>query len=85
MRWLTPRIFFNFCLCPLCKVWLSFPDESRLQKYSILNSDLYYKIQKMSLDRLKFEELEKDERLTNPQSAYYKKPTEYAMAIYAYF
>lgn len=39
----------------------------------------------MSLDRLKFEELEKDERLTNPQSAYYKKPTEYAMAIYAYF
>lgn len=35
--------------------------------------------------RLKHEHLEGDKKLTDPKSAYYKKPTEYAMAIYAYF
>ena len=39
----------------------------------------------MSLDRLKFEECLKDEKLTDPGSPYYNKPSEYAMAIYAYF
>lgn len=39
----------------------------------------------MSVERLKFEELEKDEKLTDKKSPYYGKPNEYAMAIYAYF
>lgn len=39
----------------------------------------------MSLERLKFEECEKDEKLIDPKSPYFKKPNEYAMAIYAYF
>ena len=42
-------------------------------------------IEKMSLDRLKFEELEKDQKLTNKDSPYYNNPKAYAMAIYAYF
>lgn len=37
------------------------------------------------MKRLKFEELMKDEKLTNPESPYYQKPEIYSMAIYAYF
>ena len=25
IKWLTPRILFNFCLCPLCKKWINIP------------------------------------------------------------
>ena len=34
IKWLTPRIFFNFCLCPLCKKWITVPPESELYKFS---------------------------------------------------
>lgn len=43
------------------------------------------KIEKMAQERLKYEGLEKDNRLTDSTSPYYKKPKEYAMAIFAYF
>ena len=39
----------------------------------------------MALKRLKYEELEKDERLTDEKSPYYQKPQLYAMHLYAYF
>ena len=39
----------------------------------------------MSAERLKCYECEKDEKLTDKKSPYYGKPSEYAMAIYAYF
>lgn len=39
----------------------------------------------MSRERLKFEECEKDDKLVNKDSPYFNKPSEYAMAIYAYF
>ena len=39
----------------------------------------------MSLKRLKFEEKHKDPRFENPKDVYYKKPQEYAMAIYSYY
>lgn len=28
VKWLSPRIVFNFCLCPLCKAWLELPPDS---------------------------------------------------------
>lgn len=39
----------------------------------------------MSIQRLKFEGCDKDQKLKDPKSPYYQKPNEYAMAIYAYF
>jgi hypothetical protein len=42
-------------------------------------------IKKKSLERLKHEGREKDERLLNPADAYYQKPMEYAIAIYSYY
>lgn len=46
---------------------------------------LYENIKKKSLDRLKFEERLKDEKLNDPNSPFYQQPQEYSMAIYAYF
>ena len=85
IRWLTPRILFNFCLCPLCKKWINLPEENSLSKSIRENFELFNKIQTMAVERLKFEECDKDEKLTNPKSAYYGKPNDYSMAIYAYF
>ena len=42
-------------------------------------------IKKKSLERLKFEERLKDEKLVNSSSNYYNKPLEYAIAIYSYY
>jgi E3 ubiquitin-protein ligase MYCBP2 len=25
IRWIGPRILFNFCVCPLCKKWIQLP------------------------------------------------------------
>jgi hypothetical protein len=37
------------------------------------------------LQRLKFEERLKDEKLNDPKSNYYNKPLEYSIAIYSYY
>ena len=46
---------------------------------------LFEIIKKKSMERLKFEDRQKDEKLVNPKSQYYQKPLEYAIAIYAYY
>lgn len=57
IKWLTPRIFFNFCYCPLCKKWISVSPDSELYKPAEEFKALHEKIQTMAYDRLKFEEL----------------------------
>lgn len=39
----------------------------------------------MALERLKYEDCDKDKKLTERNSPYFNKPNEYSMAIYAYF
>ncbi len=84
-RWHRPRIVFNFCHCPLCKKWLEFPPESQLNKKMLSFNKLYKDIQNKSLERLKYEKREKDEKLVLRGSPYFQKPAEYAMAIYSYY
>jgi E3 ubiquitin-protein ligase MYCBP2 len=57
IKWLTPRIFFNFCYCPLCKKWITVDPDSELHKFSEEFRLLHEKIENMAYDRLKFEEL----------------------------
>lgn len=85
LRWTRPRVTFNFCLCPLCKRWMDFPIENALHIQMQTNQGKYEDIKKKSLDRLKHEEKDKDERLKRPGDPYFEKPTEYAMAIYSYY
>lgn len=60
IRWITPRIFFNFCLCPLCKKWITLADDCKLTPNVKNNTELFNKIQHMSVERLKFEGCDKD-------------------------
>lgn len=41
-RWNGPRIVFNFCLCPLCKKWLEFPEDNpQLSTIMKKNTSIY--------------------------------------------
>lgn len=48
-------------------------------------TELHAKIKDMSLKRLKFEDRNKDKRLSDPSDPYFKQPTKYAMSIYSYY
>lgn len=85
IRWLGPRILFNFCACPLCKKWIQLPEENVLHKKINDNLALFEKIKSKCMERLKFEGCEKDEKLVTPTSPYYQKPLEYALAIFSYY
>ena len=49
------------------------------------NLALFEEIKKKSLERLKYENMEKDPRLLNPKDPFYQKPVEYAIAIFSYY
>lgn len=47
--------------------------------------DLKNAVKKRAVERLKIEGLDKDERLANPEDAFFNKPEEYAMHKLAYY
>lgn len=49
------------------------------------NYELYESIKKISMERLKYENRDKDERLSRVGDTYYQKPMEYSLAIYSYY
>lgn len=85
LRWVKPRISFNFCLCPLCKTWMQFHKDCPLSEYMFENEKKLEILKKKSFERLKYEGKDKDERLSIPGDYFYQKPIEYALAIYSYY
>ena len=67
-KWIGPKITFNHCLCPCCNSWIDCPSVPSLQKLIDENKQLYNKICDMAEKRLGFEGLDKDPRLTDPNS-----------------
>lgn len=58
-------------MCPLCKVWMGLPSETTFYQDMKENIALYDDIKKMSLERLKYEERDKDERLSRLGDPFY--------------
>eukprot|EP00825_Cyclidium_porcatum_P039779 TRINITY_DN4898_c0_g1_i1.p1 TRINITY_DN4898_c0_g1~~TRINITY_DN4898_c0_g1_i1.p1 ORF type:complete len:436 (-),score=56.00 TRINITY_DN4898_c0_g1_i1:71-1378(-) len=85
LKWPSARIIFNFCVCPLCKAWIELPSSCDLNQMQQENLTLFEKIRSMSVERLKFEERLKDQKLNDPKSPFFNKPEEYSLAIYAYY
>jgi hypothetical protein len=85
MRWHRPRITFTFCLCPLCKVWMAMPEDCPLNLFLKDNKAKFELMKDRSLQRLKHEGRDKDDRLQNVDDPYYNKPIEYAIAIFSYY
>ncbi|CAD8101230.1 unnamed protein product [Paramecium sonneborni] len=84
IKWNGPRIVFKFCFCPLCNSWLQFQQsqpQNLIDKYFLL----FQEVKKKSLERLKYESRDKDEKVSKVGELYYGKPQEYAMAIYCYY
>ena len=84
-KWIGPKITFNHCLCPTCKKWLDIPTVPELQKMIEENKALYELIKAKALKRLKFENLDKDKRLTDPNSPWFGKEVEFAMKSLSYY
>ena len=84
-KWIGPKITFNHCLCPSCNKWFDCQTVPELQKMIDENKKLYEEIKEMSLKRLKFEDLDKDPRLTDPKSPWFGKKVEFAMKRLSYY
>ena len=84
-KWIGPKITFNHCRCPNCNKWFDCKTVPDLQKMIEENKKLYQEIKEMSLKRLKFEDLDKDPRLTDPNSPWFGKKEEFAMKRLSYY
>jgi len=84
-KWIGPKITFNHCLCPSCNKWFDVNTVPELQKMIDENKKLYESIKEMALKRLKFEDLDKDPRLTDPNSPWFGKNVEFAMKRLSYY
>ena len=84
-KWIGPKITFNHCLCPSCNKWFDVYTVPELQKMIDENKKLYESIKEMALKRLKFEDLDKDPRLTDPKSPWFGKNVEFAMKRLSYY
>ena len=85
-RWNGPRIVFNYCMCPLCKKWLDFPNDHKiLSKMMGDNKVIFEDVKTKAVERLKIEGRNKDKELMDPNHPYFKKELEYSMAIFAYY
>ena len=84
-KWIGPKITFNHCLCPSCNKWFDCYSVPDLQKMIDENKKLFEEIKEMSLKRLKFENLDKDPRLTDPNSPWFGKTVEFALKRLSYY
>ena len=84
-RWIGPKITFNHCKCPVCNNWYECPSNAEIQKYVAENKVLYKDICEKALKRLKFEDLDKDPKLTDKNSPWYGKNLEYALKRLSYY
>eukprot|EP00753_Platysulcus_tardus_P008318 PLAT15892.1.p1 GENE.PLAT15892.1~~PLAT15892.1.p1 ORF type:complete len:615 (-),score=134.59 PLAT15892.1:135-1763(-) len=79
--WPGARITFKFMNCPLCSQEI---DHPLLRPILDPLRELRKTIMAKAVQRLKFEGMERDERLLQP-GPYYRKPAAYAMDKFAYY
>lgn len=84
-KWVGPKITFNHALCPQCNQWMDCPNNPDLQSLIKETKVLYDNIIKMVTERVKFEGLDKDPRLKDPNSGWYGKELEFALHKISYY
>lgn len=78
-------MIFTFCLCPVCKQWMQFPEFSSPQQLLIQYKLMLMDVRSKAYQKLLHEGRDKDEAVHQQESVYYKKPQEYAVAIYSFY
>jgi len=84
-RWPGPRIVFGFLDCPGCKGRIKAPMCEPLNKELIDAQKIEDDVIKKAVERSKFEGLEKDPRLNDPNDPYFNNLQKYAMYKLAYY
>lgn len=78
------RYTAQYLECAQCKVTMDHPSP-RVQAVLRPAMDLYRDVSAKALARLKIEQMEKDDKLTNPASQFYQKPLQYALNSFAFY
>lgn len=84
-KWIGPEINLKFIKCISCNAWLSSPNNTDIQLVISPFLDLNKKIIEMTTERIKFEGLDKDKRVKDPNDKYYNKPLEYGLDKIQYY
>jgi E3 ubiquitin-protein ligase MYCBP2 len=84
-RWPGPRIVFGYLDCPGCKARISAPDCPELHKEIVESEKIEAEVEKKAVERAKFENLDKDARLKDPNDIFYNNLQKFAMFKLAYY
>lgn len=81
-KWNGVKISFGFLDCPSCRRRIDHPSVNGLIAPHLR---MYDAIREKAMRRLKMEGMDKDERLTKPDSDYYQQPERYALHSFAFY
>lgn len=84
-RWPGPRIVFNFLECPECKQRIEAPHCPSINNELVEVHKIEEEVFKKSLERSKFEGIDKDKRLNDANDPYYGNLQAYAIYKLAYY
>lgn len=84
-KFVGPKITFGYLNCTTCGQIQSFPNNAKLSLLVNSNIKLYEDIKIKAIERLKFEGLDRDNRLSDPNDTFYQKPLEFALKTIAYY
>lgn len=81
-KWPGQRVGFNFLTCPLCNTEMMHPAlQDLLEPVFAMRDSIFEKIRK----RIEVEDLDKDERVVDPNSRYYNDAFQYGLDVYAFY
>lgn len=72
-------------MCPTCKQTIDCKHSPELQQLFDQAMEVKASIEKKALERAKFEELDKNPRLSDPKDFYYKKLGDFALFKMSYY
>ncbi|GAB5362054.1 hypothetical protein AAMO2058_000765200 [Amorphochlora amoebiformis] len=81
-RWPDARISFDYLCCPICKVEIK---HECLKPYLRPAHKLKAQVEKLAINRLRYEMLDTHTKLTDPKSPFYKNPTKFAMEYFLFY
>lgn len=84
-KWIGPEINLKFIHCSFCNQELSTSNNKDIESILKPYKDLRDKMILMTKERVKFEGLDKDKRVLDPNDKYYNKPLEYGIDKILYY